>query len=96
VTGGDVAAAVMQRNAIAAIMNVVARVIAPVHITLSLLCGEQKSTIQPREAVLGNNRRLVLLPTMSVETNQIKNADNQTNVDFAVLVPIAHALPRFC
>jgi hypothetical protein len=42
VTGGEVAAAVLQRNAIAAMMSVVARVIAPVHIILSLLCGEQK------------------------------------------------------
>jgi len=41
VTGGDVAAAMLERKAIAAIVNV-ARVIAPVHITLSLLCGEQK------------------------------------------------------
>jgi hypothetical protein len=42
VTGGDVAAAAPQRNAIEAMMSVVARVIAPVHIILSLLCGEQK------------------------------------------------------
>jgi hypothetical protein len=41
-TGGDVAAAAPQRNAIEAMMSVVARVIAPVHIILSLLCGEQK------------------------------------------------------
>jgi hypothetical protein len=38
VTGSELAAA-MQRNATAAIVNV-ARVIATVHITLSLLCGE--------------------------------------------------------
>jgi hypothetical protein len=36
VTGGDVAAAVLQRSAMAAMMSVVARVIATVHITLSL------------------------------------------------------------
>jgi hypothetical protein len=41
VTGGEVAAAVLQRNATAAIVNV-ARVIALVHITLSLQFGEQK------------------------------------------------------
>jgi hypothetical protein len=40
VTGGELAAA-MQRNATAAIVNV-SRVIVTVHITLSLLCGEQK------------------------------------------------------
>jgi hypothetical protein len=40
VTGGEFAAP-MQRGATAAIVNV-ARVIAPVHITLSLPCGEQK------------------------------------------------------
>ena len=39
VTGGDVAAAVLQRNAIATMVNVV-RVIATVHIISSLLCGE--------------------------------------------------------
>jgi len=39
---GDVAAAVPERKAIAAIMKVVARFIAPVHIISSLLCGEQK------------------------------------------------------
>jgi hypothetical protein len=44
--GGDVVAA-LQRNAIAAMMNVLARVIAPVHITLSLLCGEQKAESRP-------------------------------------------------
>ena len=38
-TGG---AAAMQTNATAAIVNVVGRVIATVHITLSLPCGEQK------------------------------------------------------
>jgi hypothetical protein len=42
VTGG---AAVLQRNATATIVNV-SRVIATAHITLSLLCGEQKSTIR--------------------------------------------------
>jgi hypothetical protein len=36
----DAAAAALQRNA--AMMSVVARIIAPVHITLSLPCGEQK------------------------------------------------------
>jgi hypothetical protein len=40
VTGGDVAA--LQTNATAAIVNTLAYVIAPVHITLSLPCGEQK------------------------------------------------------
>jgi hypothetical protein len=54
VTGGDVAAVALERKAIAAMMSVVARVIAPVHITLSLLCGEQKRHNLPRE-VLGNN-----------------------------------------
>ena len=39
-TGGELAAA-MQRNATAAIVGV-SRLIASVHITLSLLCGEQK------------------------------------------------------
>src|SRR5439155_15734772 len=47
VTGGDVAAAV-QRNASAAIVKVLTRVIAPVHIILSLLCGEQKRRNPPR------------------------------------------------
>jgi hypothetical protein len=37
--GGCVAAAVLQRNAIATMVNVV-RVIATVHIISSLLCGE--------------------------------------------------------
>jgi tetratricopeptide (TPR) repeat protein len=41
VTGGEAAAASMQRKAIAAIVNV-SRIIAPVHITLSLPWGEQK------------------------------------------------------
>jgi len=41
VTGGDVASAALERKAIAAIVNV-ARPIATVHITLPLLCGEQK------------------------------------------------------
>jgi hypothetical protein len=45
VTGGDVAAAALQRKAIAAIVNV-ARAIAPDYITSSLRCGEQKSTIR--------------------------------------------------
>jgi hypothetical protein len=44
VTGGEVAASVLQRSAIAAMMSV-ARVIAPVYIILSLLCAEQKGTI---------------------------------------------------
>jgi hypothetical protein len=44
VTGGDIAAA-MQRNATAAMVNV-SRVIATVYITLSLPCGERKSTIR--------------------------------------------------
>jgi hypothetical protein len=48
VTGGDVAAAALQTKAIAAIVNV-ARVIASVHIILSLLCGEQKRQNAPRE-----------------------------------------------
>ena len=39
VTGGEVAAAVLQRNAIAEIANV-ARAIASVHIILALPCGE--------------------------------------------------------
>jgi hypothetical protein len=39
VTGGDVAAAALQKNV--AMMSVLARVIAPVHIILALLCGEQ-------------------------------------------------------
>ena len=41
----DDLAAVRQRNATAAIMNI-SPVIAPVHIILSLPCGEQKSTIR--------------------------------------------------
>jgi hypothetical protein len=46
VTGGDVAAAVFQREALAATVNVLVSVIAPVHITLALRNGEQKSTIR--------------------------------------------------
>src|SRR5438132_5321280 len=42
VTGGDVAAAALQRNATAAMGNVAARVMATVYIILSLPCGEQK------------------------------------------------------
>jgi hypothetical protein len=42
VTRGKVAASVLEGNAIAAIVKV-ARVTAPVHITLALLCGEQTS-----------------------------------------------------
>jgi len=45
--GGEVAAAVLQRNAIATMVKVV-RVIATVHIISSLPCGEQK----------GHNRRV--------------------------------------
>jgi hypothetical protein len=41
VTGGEAAAASMHRKAISAIVNV-SRVIAPVHVTLSLPWGEQK------------------------------------------------------
>ena len=44
--GVDVAVAVLQRSATPAMMNVAASVIAPVHISLSLRCGEQKSTIR--------------------------------------------------
>jgi hypothetical protein len=43
--GGEVDGAVLQRDAIAAMMSVVACRIAPVYITLSLLCGEQKGRI---------------------------------------------------
>jgi hypothetical protein len=39
---GDVGSAALHRNAIAAIVKVLARVIATVHITLSLSSGEQK------------------------------------------------------
>jgi hypothetical protein len=46
VTGDVVADAALQRDAIAAMLRVAARVIDPVHITLSLPCGEQKSTIR--------------------------------------------------
>ncbi len=43
-TGGSgAAAAVLQRNTIAAMVNVAARVIAPVYIILSLPCVKQKS-----------------------------------------------------
>jgi hypothetical protein len=45
-TSGKVAAGVLQTKAIAAIVNV-ARVIAPVHIILSLQCGEQKGQNLP-------------------------------------------------
>jgi hypothetical protein len=38
VTGGDSDAAVLQTNATAAMVNIFAHVIAPVHITLCLLC----------------------------------------------------------
>ena len=38
-TGGEFAASVLPRNAIAAMVNVAARVIAPVHISLSLPRG---------------------------------------------------------
>jgi len=55
VTGGVVAAA-LETKAIAAIVNALAYVIAPVHITLSLPCGEQKRQNPPRE-VLGNHHR---------------------------------------
>jgi hypothetical protein len=41
VTGGEVAAAALERHAIAAIVNVT-RVIAPVHIALSLSWGARK------------------------------------------------------
>jgi hypothetical protein len=44
-SGGGIAAAI-PRNATATIVKVLAGVIAPVHITLSLPCGEQKSTIR--------------------------------------------------
>ena len=46
VTGGGVSAAALERNAIAAIVNV-ACVIATVHIILSLSCGEQKRQNAP-------------------------------------------------
>jgi hypothetical protein len=45
VTGGEFAAA-MQRKAIVAMLRVAARVIDPVHITLSLLCVEKRGTIR--------------------------------------------------
>jgi len=51
VTGGAVAAAALQRNAAAAIVNALAYVIAPVYITLSLRCGEQKAQNSPREVL---------------------------------------------
>jgi hypothetical protein len=57
VTGGDATAAVPQRNAIAVTMSVVARLIAPVYIILSLLCGGQKRQNALRETLLGNHRR---------------------------------------
>jgi hypothetical protein len=53
--GGEVAAAVLQRNAIATMVKVV-RVIATLHIISSLLRGEQKRLNSPRE-ILGNHRR---------------------------------------
>ena len=46
-TGAEVAASVLGRNAIAAMMSSVARVNAPVHITLSLPCVEQKRQNPP-------------------------------------------------
>ncbi len=49
VTGG--CAAELQRNAIAAIVNVLAAHHCAVHITLSLLCGEQRTQNRQREAL---------------------------------------------
>jgi hypothetical protein len=46
VTGGSVVAAALQRNATTAIVNAVTLIIAAYSITLSLRCGEQKSTIR--------------------------------------------------
>jgi hypothetical protein len=46
VTGGSVVAAALQRNATTAIVNTVTLIIAAYSITLSLRCGEQKSTIR--------------------------------------------------
>jgi len=54
--GGEVAAAVLQRNAIATMVKV-ARVIATVHIISSLPCGEQKRQNPACEMALGNHRR---------------------------------------
>ncbi len=53
--GGEVAAAVLQRNAIATMVKV-ARVIATVHIISSLPCGEQKRQNPACEMALGNHR----------------------------------------
>jgi len=53
--GGEVAAAVLQRNAIATMVKVV-RVIATVHIISSLPCGEQKRQNPACEMALGNHR----------------------------------------
>jgi hypothetical protein len=51
-------ATVLQNRAIAAMMSVVARVIAPVYIILSLPCGAQKRHNPSRE-VLGDHRRTI-------------------------------------
>jgi hypothetical protein len=50
VTGDVVADAALQRDAIAAMLRVAARVIDPVHITLSLPCGEEKTQNPARTA----------------------------------------------
>ena len=54
---GDCAAE-LQRNAIAAIVNVLATAIAPVHITLSLLCGEQQRQNRRRDALENRTGRV--------------------------------------
>jgi hypothetical protein len=54
VTGGDVAAAALQKNA--AMMSVVARVIAPVHFTFVIAMWRAKGAESPRE-LLGNYAR---------------------------------------
>jgi hypothetical protein len=54
---GDCAAE-LQRNAIAAIVNVLAAHHCAVHITFSLLCGEQKRQNSPREALENSTGRL--------------------------------------
>ena len=56
VNGG--CAAELQKNAIAAIVNVLAMHHCAVHITLSLLCGEQKTQNRRREALENRASRL--------------------------------------
>jgi hypothetical protein len=75
VTGDDVSAAALQTKATAAIVNALAYVIAPIHIILSLLCGERKRQN---------------LAHMKTTTRPLKHSMNRSSCTLALLlIPLA-------